>query len=627
MNSSNEWRVLVFLLGVVFLSTALGQDAPIITTQPTGHSVNLGATVLLRVAASGTAPLLYQWRRDNDNLSGENNSTLSLSNILAPQAGNYTALVANDFGAITSKVAIVQVDPTFTKITAGFLATEGGDSSGCAWGDFDNDGWPDLFVGNGTTKNFLYRNNRNGTFAKLITSVPATEARYGGSWADYNNDGWLDLFAAGPAGNSLYRNNGDGTFTKVSGFAGATSANSWSGSWGDYDRDGWVDLFISNGAGKNNFLLHNSGDGTFTKMTSGAIVSDGGVSIGAAWQDYDGDGWPDLYVANNGSKSFLYHNLGFGSFARVLTGRIATDSQSAIVPDWGDYNNDGQPDLGVGGFGHNLLFQNLGGGDFSKQTNGPLALDAQNSEIVQWIDYDNDGFLDLFSANDGNQNNALYHNNGDGTFNRVTSGSLVNDGGNSAGCAWADYDNDGFLDLFVANWQGSKPNFLYRNNGNTNHWLKVRCVGAASNRDGIGAKVRVKATIRGKSMWQLREISGGTGFGQTSLLAHFGLGDAARIEVLRIEWPSGVIQQTNDVGINQSLTMIEPGQIGKARANGHQMDMIITGLPNSNYAIEISPDLLHWQRLTNLTSSNRTSVFSTQIEAGELMRFYRARMP
>ncbi|HEV8544280.1 MAG TPA: VCBS repeat-containing protein, partial [Verrucomicrobiae bacterium] len=187
---------------------------------------------------------------------------------------------------------------TFTRITFGSIATDGGDSSGCAWGDFDGDGYPDLFVGNGGTKNFLYRNNGDGTFAKLMNSAPASISGYGGSWADYDNDGRLDLFVANLGSNYLYRNNGDGTFTKVTPFAGATGANSWSGSWGDYDRDGWIDLFISNGGGNNNALLHNNGDGTFTKITVGRIVKDGGATIGAAWQDYDGDGWPDLYAAN-----------------------------------------------------------------------------------------------------------------------------------------------------------------------------------------------------------------------------------------------------------------------------------------------------------------------------------------
>jgi hypothetical protein len=515
---------------------------------------------------------------------------------------------------------VLTVDPTFTKITTGLIATDGGDSSGCAWGDFDNDGFPDLFVGNGGTKNFLYHNNGDGTFTKLTNAAPALNNGFGGSWADFDNDGWLDLFVANRSANYLYRNNSDGTFTKVAPFAGATGATSWSGSWGDYDRDGWADLFISNGGGNNNVLLHNNGDGTFTKITGARIVSDGGASIGAAWQDYDGDGWPDLFVANNGANNFLYHNLRNGTFARITTGRIATDSQSAIVPDWGDYDNDGWPDLAVGCFGRNLLFRNPGDGTFAKQTNGPVVLDPQNSEIVQWIDYDNDGFLDLFSANDGGQNNTLYHNNGDGTFAKITTGSLVNDGGNSAGCAWADFDNDGFLDLFVANWQGSRPNFLYRNNGNTNHWLKVKCVGTASNRAGIGAKVRVRATVRTADMWQLREISGGTGFGQTSLPAHFGLGDAGVADTVRIEWPSGAIQELHSVSANQTLSVVEPPKLAGAKYNAVGFQSDVMGLPGSNYVIETSLDLSDWVWLTTVTNSGRSISFSDRRPAALLPR-------
>jgi len=619
---------LLLLLCCLPSEVALAQTTPpAITSQPRSQSVSLGANVTLRVTATGTPPLSFQWRWNESPVDAATSSTLALTNVNLAQAGGYSAIVSNDGGAITSGVAVLSVDTTFTKITTGLIATDGGDSSGCAWGDFDNDGFPDLFVGNGGTKNFLYRNNGDGTFAKRTNAAPALDSGFGGSWADFNNDGWLDLFVANRSANYLYRNNGDGTFTKVTPFAGTAGAASWSGSWGDYDRDGWLDLFISNGGGNNNVLLRNSGDGTFTKITGARIVGDGGVSIGAAWQDYDGDGWPDLFVANNGGNSFLYRNLRNGTFARITTGRIATDSQSAIVPDWGDCDNDGWPDLAVGCFGRNLLFRNLGDGTFAKQTNGPVVLDLQNSEIVQWIDYDNDGFLDLFSANEGGQNNTLYHNNGDGTFAKITTGSLVNDGGNSAGCAWADYDNDGFLDLFVANWQGSRPNFLYRNNGNTNHWLKVKCVGTASNRAGIGAKVRVRATIRTTDMSQLREISGGTGFGQTSLLAHFGLADAVVADTVRIEWPSGAIQELHNVSVNQTLTVVEPPKLTGANYNALGFQSNVVGLSGSIYVIETSLDLSDWAWLTTVTNSGRSTTFSDPLPPGAPRRFYRARSP
>jgi hypothetical protein len=618
----------LLLLSCLAVEFALAQTAPpAIAVQPRSQSVSLGANVTFRVTATGTPPLSFQWLWNESPVEAATDSTLALTNVTMAQAGGYSAVVSDDGGAVTSEVAVLTVDRAFTKITTGVVATEGGDSSGCAWSDFDSDGFPDLFVGNGGTKNFLYRNNGDGTFTKRTNAAPALDSGFGGSWADFNNDGWLDLFVGNRNVNYLYRNNGDGTFTKVTPFAGMVGATSWSGSWGDYDRDGWLDLFISNGGGNNNVLLHNNGDGTFMKITGARIVGDGGVSIGAAWQDYDGDGWPDLFVANNGGNNFLYRNLRNGTFARITTGRIATDSQSGIVPDWGDYDNDGWPDLAVGCFGRNLLFRNLCDGTFAKQTNGPVVLDLQNSEIVQWIDYDNDGFLDLFSANAGGQNNTLYHSNGDGTLARITTGSLVNDGGNSAGCAWADYDNDGFLDLFVANWLGSRPNFLYRNNGNTNHWLKVKCVGTASNRAGIGAKVRVRATIRTTDMWQMREISGGTGFGQTSVLAHFGLGDAVTADTVRIEWPSGAIQEFHSVILNQTLTVVEPPKLSGAKYNALGFQSDVVGLSGSNYVIETSLDLTDWAWLTTVTNSGRSTPFSDAAPPDALRRFYRARSP
>lgn len=603
------------------------EELPSIVSQPRSKSVSLGAEVVFRVTASGASPLAFQWQHTQTNLSAATNATLTLTNVATVHGGEYALIITNSYGAVTSQVATLTIDPTFTKITTGQIAMDGGDSSGCAWGDFDNDGFPDLFVGNGGTKNFLYRNNGDGTFTKIVDAAPAKDSGYGGSWGDFDNDGLLDLFVSHLSANYLYRNDGSGTFTKVAAFAGAVGANSWSGSWGDFNRDGWIDLFISNGGGNNNALLRNNCDGTFTRITVGRIVKDGGASIGAAWQDYNNDGWPDLYVANNGGNSFLYRNLRDGTLERVTTGRIATDSQSAIVPDWGDYDNDGWPDLAVGVLGRNLLYRNLGDGSFARQTNGPFVLDSQNSEIVQWIDYDNDGFLDVFSANAGGQNNTLYHNNTDGTFTKILSGSPVNDGGDSAGCAWADYDNNGFLDLFVANWRGSRPNFLYRNNGNSNHWLKVKCVGTASNRASIGAKVRVKAVLGSQTAWQLREISGGTGFGQTTPLAHFGLGDAVLAETVRIEWPSGTVQEFHQIAADQLLTAIEPPKLEISKSGAASLAVDVIGLPGSKYFVETSDDLANWNDSVAVTNLNRRTTFLDSVPSSPSQRFYRLRVP
>ncbi|MFB0515579.1 MAG: LamG-like jellyroll fold domain-containing protein, partial [Candidatus Neomarinimicrobiota bacterium] len=207
-----------------------------------------------------------------------------------------------------------------------------------------------------------------------------------------------------------------------------------------------------------------------------------------------------------------------------------------------------------------FLYVNNGDGTFTKVTTGPPVSDGGYSRGASWGDYDNDGDLDLFVTNSG-KNNFLYANNGDGTFAKVTSGPPVSDGGLSYGAAWGDYDNDGDLDLFVANSEGEN-NFLYANNGSANHWINLQLVGTRSNISAIGAKVHLKAIIGGVPIWQLNEISGQSGFcGQNSLNAEFGLGDATVIDSIRIEWPSGIVWDTTNVGVDQFLTITEPVQI------------------------------------------------------------------
>jgi hypothetical protein len=549
-------------------------------------------------------------------------------------AGDYTVLAANDFGSITSQVAALMIDPTFTKITLGPVVNDRGDSTGVAWGDYDNDGDLDLFVGNfGTRFNFLYRNNGDGSFTRITSGDIATDDpnSEGCAWGDYDNDGDLDLFVAvGLNGNDLlYQNNGDGTFTKVTSGSLVTSGGSSRGcAWGDYDNDGYIDLFISNEQGQNNFLFHNNGDGTFAKVASGKIVTDGGNSTGCAWGDYDNDGYLDLFVPNNNENNFLYHNNRDGAFTRITTGRMVTDGGSSFGCAWGDYDNDGYLDLFVANLNQrNFLYHNNGDGTFTKITSGQIVTDVGYSWGAAWADYDNDGFLDLFVANGPpsgpGQNDFLYRNNGDGTFTKITTGSLVNDAASGDGCAWGDYDNDGFLDLFVTNLN-DQNNLLYRNNRNSNNWLVVQCVGRISNRAGIGVKVRAKTTVAGQARWQLREISGGSGYAsQNALYAHFGLGDATTVDVLRVEWPSGVLQEVKNVAAKQFLILKEPARLSSAaRLPNGDFQLTVRGGKGLSYSIESSSDLVHWSRISTNTASD--AVLTIPIPPEITARFFRA---
>jgi hypothetical protein len=309
----------------------------------------------------------------------------------------------------------------------------------------------------------------------------------------------------------------------------------------------------------------------------------------------------------------------------------------------GDYDNDGFLDLFVSNFHgqDNFLYHNNGSGDFTLFTNSIVGLDGGWSLGCAWGDYDNDGWLDLFVANLGPinpstgvsiapENNFLYHNNGDGTFAKITSGRLVNDLGYSTGCTWADYDNDGFLDLYVANgWATQSENdFLYHNNGNTNNWINFRLVGTVSNRSAIGAKVRVLATIGGRTVWQMREISGGSNYGsQNDMRANFGLDEATNVDTVRIEWPSGIVQELQNVAAKQFLTITEPPRLLAGKTNG-MPQFAIKGGRGFNYQIETSTNLPDWSSLDTVTITNlngTASIIDSNMPGPR--RFYRVVAP
>jgi enediyne biosynthesis protein E4 len=516
-----------------------------------------------------------------------------------------------------------QAQTTFTQVTTGPIATDQGEFLGAAWGDFHNDGLLDLIDANWEgLANVFYQNNGNGTFTKITGQDPVLDLDYHviAAAGDYDNDGNLDLVvtsgvgAPTPRRTLLYHNDGDAKFSRVSGGI-VTNQLGYFGipAFADYDNDGFLDLFVTDlgpgDEGAKNLLFHNNGDGTFSSITNGPIVSDFGLGYDASWIDYDDDGFVDLLVINRfltNSHNFLYHNNGDGSFTRVLTNAIATDvwADGATTEAWGDYDNDGLPDLFIAdnNGARNRLYHNNGNGAFTNVASGPMLLPPSGgfSYSAAWGDYDNDGYLDLFVVNYGD-NNALFHNNKNGTFTQVLAGSAGAPVQHSGGgvCTWVDYDNDGFLDLFLAGGEpGPLPHFLYHNNGNTNAWIEIKCVGTVANRSAIGTKVRVQATIDGKTFWQVRAIGGGL-----PLVAHFGLGDATNVNTLRVEWPSGTVQEFQNVAAKQILTITEPPRLMAALTNGFPQ-FSIKGGRFFQYEIESSTDLSNWSSIGTVMVTN-----------------------
>lgn len=484
------------------------------------------------------------------------------------------------FAPLVSLIALASsaVAQPFTAITTGDIVNDLSYSEGALWADVDGDDDLDLFVGNIISQNNLfYLNDGAGNFTSVLAGDVVSDGgfSYGGVFVDLDNDGDPDLFvenggASQPnAVNFLYRNDG-GVFAKQLAGSVVTDLNgSWSTSAADYDLDGDLDIFVAN-YNQNNALYRNDGGLGFTAITTGAVVTDGGGSTGSSWADWDDDGDPDLFVANSnfgaGAVNFLYRNDG-GTLVRYNDGQgIMTHAKNSIGASWGDTDNDGDLDLLVANYSgaNNHYYRNEGGGTFTRITPSVGLNHGGDSVCGAFGDWNNDGHLDLFVANDNNQNNLLYENDGDGTFTLHVTGSPVSDGGRSNGSAWADIDADGDLDLFVTN--GDQPvaqsNFLYRNDGGggSNHWLHVRCVGVASNRSAIGARVRVKATIGGSPFWQVREISSQTGYNaQNSLVVEFGLGDATIVDSLVVDWPLGQQDVYTAVPADEVLRLVEGG--------------------------------------------------------------------
>jgi hypothetical protein len=480
-------------------------------------------------------------------------------------------------------------DPIFTDATrSAGLHGMGYTFGDPIWGDFDNDGNLDLFVDNHyNIGSYLYRNNGNGTFTDIrpISGLRPAGDRHGSAWVDFNNDGALDLSVTkgalaghglGDKKDELYQNLGASQFTDVADAAGVT--NTWgrgrSVAWGDYNNDGYVDLLLGN-TQTNLVLLKNNGDGTFLDVTVQAGLE--GLQYNeCVFADYDNDGFPDICctdsAAFNAPGDLLLKNNGDGTFTDVShqagIGRLS-DGRSIA---WGDYNNDGYLDLFISrgmddGSLVQSLYRNNGDGTFTDVSNRSGLGIIANSRAAAWGDFNNDGYLDLYVVDSGSDPvgkgaNHLFRNNRNGTFTDVASnaGVQVLVASRGRGAAWGDYDNDGFLDLFVTNGEGNTdfvmgPQILFHNERNSNHWLKINLIGTTSNRQGLGAKVTIRVGARS----QYREANGAMGhyLSQGAAPLHFGLGKATVVDQIIVKWPSGVNQILSNISADQAITVTE----------------------------------------------------------------------
>ena len=508
--------------------------------------------------------------------------------------------------------------------------------SGLAFFDYDSDGWIDIYLTNGTRlgekwppgkapTSQLFKNNRDGTFTNVTnkSGLAQTGWQTGVCVGDYNNDGWDDLFCCFWGHNVLFHNNGDGTFTDVTRKAGLYNEQV---RWGagctflDYDRDGNLDLFVCNYikldpaqttsgetatcqwkgipvmcgprglTGDTNVLYHNNGDGTFTDLSEKAGILKPGprYSITAVSYDFDNDGWPDIYVAVDSQPSILFHNNHDGTFTdvAVMAGCAYSEDgheQAGMGLAVGDYDCDGWFDIFKTNFADDTsnLYRNNGDGTFIDM--GFSSGIAINSRYVAWgcgfLDYDNDGWPDLMQINghvypeiaghDVGQTyknpRIVYQNLGNGQFKDVSAvmGPGISERFSSRGAAFGDYDNDGDVDVLVLN-MNDLPSLLRNDGGNKQNWIKIKLIGTKCNRTAIGARVRV---ITGKHV-QMDEVhSGSSVMSQSDLRLHFGLGKVQSVDIVEVKWPTtGKIERFTEVKANHIITIREGSGIVAAIA-------------------------------------------------------------
>ncbi len=468
----------------------------------------------------------------------------------------------------------------FETVMDGEIATDAGESRGVAWGDYDNDGDQDLYVANtGGQVNVFYQNEGNGKFTKvselssggLASVVYRGDNSQGVNWVDVDNDGFLDLFVVsrGNDPSRLFRNIGGERFEMLT--SGPLVEDSVSASvacWADIEGDGDLDVFLVGYRSNPNVVYENLGSMSFRWVSNSPLNSGRGEARACACGDVNGDRLPEFYVANARQPNLYFINRGNWEFERIKEGHVATDVGYSYGVSFADYDDDGDLDLFVANFDKvNALYKNDGHGNLDLIKEGNIVTETGGaSKGHSWGDYDNDGDLDLYIGNGTygpNMQNFFYLNKGDGTFSRKFGEEAVNHADTSAGVAHGDYDNDGDLDLFVANWGGSNEiNKFYVNQTSGKNWIKLLLRGTDSNRFAVGSKVELSVTRNGVPYHMYRWIYPVTGYGsQNSYEVHFGLGDIRNVELISITWPSGQVNSHENLQVNRSYVVEESGEI------------------------------------------------------------------
>ena len=454
---------------------------------------------------------------------------------------------------------------------------------GVAWGDYNGDGSPDLYIARSLLPGSLHRNNGDRTFTDMAAGLNVTNDRDGSAplWGDYDNDGDLDLFVTNfNEPNRLYRNDGTG-FVDVAGAAGLDAATAgMGGAWADYDIDGDLDLFVANFGPDH--LYRNDG-GLFVDVSSGlGLVDSLGSSVQPAWADYDLDGDPDLYVAASGRDRFFENDNGL--FQEIGDSLMVIDHAPSFGAAWGDYDNDADLDLFVTGFNTVSHLYRNDGGSF-EDVEGRLFFEDDGTWKARgavWIDFDNDGDMDIYIVR-SNQTNLLYRNDG-GAFIEVGEELGVDLLGDGRGAAVSDFDGDGAPDLYVANQDG--PGRLYWNREALGGWLAAQLVGSLSSTDAIGT--RVLAVFDGRPL--LQEVSGGSShLSQSGAVLLFGAGRAEFADTLTVRWPSGIVQVLNALPEGRLTRIVEtpPSPASRIELTTSATELIANGVSTARLTASV----------------------------------------